>query len=82
MVFLDQIVVLKALAFIGVCLNAGGTVLLWRSSPSGYALSGYGGGNVVAENNRNNQRMGRSQLMAIVLIIVGAALQMPLIICG
>lgn len=82
MACLHQIVALKALAFLGVWLTAGGTVLLWRSSPSGYALSGYGGDTVVQENNRNNRHMGKSQRVAIALIMAGAALQVPLIIWG
>jgi hypothetical protein len=32
---------LKILALAGITLNVIGTVLLWRSSPSGYALTGY-----------------------------------------
>jgi len=82
MVCLDRIVVLKTLAFVGVWLTAGGTVLLWRSSPIGYPLGVWASSSVIEDNNRNNRRMGRLQRTAVALIVMGAMLQMPLIILG
>ena len=73
---------LKLVAFLGMCLNAVGTILLWKSSPGGYALSGYGSAQLVADNNANNQRMQRKQKIAIGLIVIGVALQLPLLFVG
>ena len=70
----------KVLALFGMTLTAIGTIMLWRSSPSGYALSGYGGPAVSDAVANNNRRMSRGQKIAVALIIVGSALQVPLVI--
>ena len=74
--------IFKVLTFIGMCMAAGGTILLWRSSPNGYALPGYAGGDEISKNNKNNQRMSRKQKAAIFCILLGTAFQIPLLVCG
>lgn len=78
----DSLFYFKLLTFVGMCFAAGGTILLWRSSPSGYALSGYGSATVIAENNKNNQRMARKQKLAILFIVLGTVFQIPLLVCS
>lgn len=73
---------LKLLTLVGMWMTAFGTILLWRSSPSGYALSGYGGGSIVSDNNKRNMRMRKHQWLAITLIVLGTGLQMPLLLYG
>jgi hypothetical protein len=70
-------VLLKLVALLGMGMTAGGTIFLWRRSPSGYALGGYAGGDVLAQNDKNNQRLARGQYVAISLIFAGTLLQVP-----
>ena len=72
----------KVLAFSGMCLNAAGTILLWRSSPGGYALTPYANLQAIKENNLNNMKMQSKQMIAIGLIVIGVALQVPLLLLG
>ncbi len=72
----------KALAVLGLLLNAAGTVLLWRSSPSGYGLTPYANESVLQEAAAVAKRMSRGQRIAICLLMLGAACQFPLIVLG
>jgi hypothetical protein len=67
----------KALAVMGIVFNAIGTILLWRSSPAGYALGGYAGQTLLSDLAAANARMRRWQRTAIALITAGTALQLP-----
>lgn len=69
---------LKAFAIAGMICNAIGTILLWRSSPSGYAPSPLFSAALLEEVNVRNRRMVRYQRIAIVLICAGVAMQVPL----
>lgn len=73
----SSVLFLKLMALLGMGMTAGGTILLWRRSPSGYALGGYVGVDVLAQNDKNNQRLARGQYVAISLISVGTVLQIP-----
>lgn len=68
---------IKTLTIVGMCLTGLGTVLLWRGSPSGYALGAMGGRELIEQVNANNKRMRRKQNLAIALIILGTSLQFP-----
>jgi hypothetical protein len=70
----------KVLAVMGIVFNAAGTVLLWRSSPAGYALSGYASQTLLSELAATNARSRRWQRTAIALITAGAALQLPTVV--
>ncbi len=70
----------RLLAILGMTLTAAGTVMLWRSSPAGYALSGYGSPAVLDAVAKNNRRMSRTQKLAVASIIIGTGLQVPLVV--
>lgn len=70
--------ILKVLAIVGMASNAAGTILLWRSSPSGYAPSALFNQALLHQVQANNQRMARNQRIAILLICLGVVLQVPL----
>jgi hypothetical protein len=73
---------IKALGILGIILTALGTVLLWLGSPSGYALSPYGGGGVQNKINTQNRVMNKKQIIAVTLIIIGSIVQATAIICA
>jgi len=79
-VFKVALMILKIATIAGMVLVALGTIMLWRSSPSGYALGGYGGGSVLHDNALANQRRQRGQRVAIGMIILGTVLQVPAVL--
>ena len=72
--------VYKVVAIVGVFLGLLGAVLLTRASPSGYALGAYANDAILQQVAVQNRRMQRRQRLAIVLIVVGALLQVPCIL--
>jgi hypothetical protein len=78
---MTTLMLLKLLAFLGMCMTAGGTILLWRRSPSGYAIGAYLGADVLAQNAENNRRLAKGQRIAISLISVGTLMQVPALFC-
>lgn len=74
--------VLKACALIGMCFTAAGTILLWLSSPAGHMPAEYNDDAGIKKILGNNACMRWRQKAAILMIIVGTLLQMPLVFWG
>ena len=72
----------KIFALIGIFLSLVGAILLWRSSPSGSGLSAYASSELLQQIAAQGRRMRRRQNIAIALVIAGAFLQVPLVLCG
>ena len=71
----------KALALLGMMLTSSGTILLWRSSPAGYSPGAYMfSPDMSTRQGEKNQSMAFYQKLAIALIVVGTALQVPLVL--
>lgn len=72
----------KIFALIGIFLSLVGAILLWRSSPSGSGLGAYANSELLQQIAAQSRRMRRRQNVAIALVVAGAFLQVPLVLCG
>jgi hypothetical protein len=72
----------KVFALVGIFFSLAGAILLWRSSPSSSGLGAYASSDLLQQIAAQGRRMQRRQNVAIALVVVGAFLQVPLLLCG